>query len=215
MRAVLGQRLTVVDPPALVERLVQAFGEPADVPARGLSRLFPKAGILLRPIWRIWLSRAGRRRRSPPWRALCLLARSHLTGIEGCRALSRRCSRSPTWMKTSCPISPCEALENRMPFPMWTLDSVGRWARVEELLRRRKCCAVSKSLGRGALTPPCTCGQRRSKLKDAFAPPRSSCARTRRIDSRLPLAAVFLSRRRRSPSPNSSLETSLARGSRE
>ena len=46
VRAVLGQRLTVVDPPALVERLVQAFGEPVDVPAPGLSRLFPKAGIL-------------------------------------------------------------------------------------------------------------------------------------------------------------------------
>ncbi len=46
VRAVLGQQLTVVDPPAPVERLVQAFGEPADVPARGLSRLFPKAGIL-------------------------------------------------------------------------------------------------------------------------------------------------------------------------
>ncbi len=46
VRAVLGQQLTVVDSPALVERLVQTFGEPTDVPAPGLSRLFPKPGIL-------------------------------------------------------------------------------------------------------------------------------------------------------------------------
>jgi AraC family transcriptional regulator of adaptative response / DNA-3-methyladenine glycosylase II len=46
VRALLGQQLTVVDRPALVERLVQAFGESVDAPVPGLSRLFPKPGIL-------------------------------------------------------------------------------------------------------------------------------------------------------------------------
>jgi AraC family transcriptional regulator of adaptative response / DNA-3-methyladenine glycosylase II len=46
VRAVLGQRLTIVDSPAVVERLVQALGQPVEAQLPGLSRLFPSPEIL-------------------------------------------------------------------------------------------------------------------------------------------------------------------------
>jgi AraC family transcriptional regulator of adaptative response / DNA-3-methyladenine glycosylase II len=46
VRAVLGQKLTAVDPPVLVQRLVKAFGCPVQIPIRGLSHLFPRPEVL-------------------------------------------------------------------------------------------------------------------------------------------------------------------------
>jgi AraC family transcriptional regulator, regulatory protein of adaptative response / DNA-3-methyladenine glycosylase II len=46
VRAVLGQQLTVIDEPALAQRLVQTFGRPLPAPIRGLSHLFPRPEIL-------------------------------------------------------------------------------------------------------------------------------------------------------------------------
>jgi AraC family transcriptional regulator, regulatory protein of adaptative response / DNA-3-methyladenine glycosylase II len=46
VRAVLGQQLSVVDAPLVVERLVRAFGQPVQTAIPGLSYLFPRPGIL-------------------------------------------------------------------------------------------------------------------------------------------------------------------------
>jgi AraC family transcriptional regulator of adaptative response / DNA-3-methyladenine glycosylase II len=46
VRAVLGQRLTVVDSPALVERIVGNYGRAVELPLTGLSHTFPSPAIL-------------------------------------------------------------------------------------------------------------------------------------------------------------------------
>jgi AraC family transcriptional regulator of adaptative response / DNA-3-methyladenine glycosylase II len=46
VRATLGQQVTVVDAPELAERLVEAYGQPVQVPIGGLSRLFPRPEVL-------------------------------------------------------------------------------------------------------------------------------------------------------------------------
>ena len=46
VRAVLGQQLTVVDSPALAERIVRKFGRAVELPCTGLSHLFPSPAIL-------------------------------------------------------------------------------------------------------------------------------------------------------------------------
>ena len=46
VRAVLGQQLTVVDPPALVGRLVRTFGRAVELPLAGLSHVFPSPSTL-------------------------------------------------------------------------------------------------------------------------------------------------------------------------
>jgi AraC family transcriptional regulator of adaptative response / DNA-3-methyladenine glycosylase II len=46
VRAALGQQLTVVDAPEVAERVVQAFGQPVQLPIGGLSRLFPRPEVL-------------------------------------------------------------------------------------------------------------------------------------------------------------------------
>jgi AraC family transcriptional regulator, regulatory protein of adaptative response / DNA-3-methyladenine glycosylase II len=46
VRAVLGQRLTIVDTPLLVKRMVETFGQAVEVQVAGLSHLFPKAEVL-------------------------------------------------------------------------------------------------------------------------------------------------------------------------
>jgi AraC family transcriptional regulator, regulatory protein of adaptative response / DNA-3-methyladenine glycosylase II len=46
VRAVLGQQLTVVDSPALVERIVRKFGRAVELPPTGLSHIFPSPAIL-------------------------------------------------------------------------------------------------------------------------------------------------------------------------
>ena len=46
VRAVLGQQLTVVDSPALVERIVRTFGRAVELPVTGLSHTFPSPAIL-------------------------------------------------------------------------------------------------------------------------------------------------------------------------
>ena len=46
VRAVLGQQLTVVDSPALVERIVRKFGRAVELPRAGLSHIFPSPAIL-------------------------------------------------------------------------------------------------------------------------------------------------------------------------
>jgi AraC family transcriptional regulator of adaptative response / DNA-3-methyladenine glycosylase II len=46
VRAVLGQQLTIVDSPMLVERMIYKFGQSIDVQVPGLSYLFPKPEIL-------------------------------------------------------------------------------------------------------------------------------------------------------------------------
>jgi AraC family transcriptional regulator, regulatory protein of adaptative response / DNA-3-methyladenine glycosylase II len=46
VRAVLGQQLTVVDSPALVERIVRKFGRAVELPRTGLSHIFPSPAIL-------------------------------------------------------------------------------------------------------------------------------------------------------------------------
>jgi AraC family transcriptional regulator, regulatory protein of adaptative response / DNA-3-methyladenine glycosylase II len=46
VRTVLGQRLTAVDSPAVVERIVRKLGRVVDVPVAGLSHLFPRPDIL-------------------------------------------------------------------------------------------------------------------------------------------------------------------------
>jgi AraC family transcriptional regulator of adaptative response / DNA-3-methyladenine glycosylase II len=45
-RAVLGQQLTVVDTPTVVERMVRTLGQPIEVRVPGLSHLFPRPEIL-------------------------------------------------------------------------------------------------------------------------------------------------------------------------
>jgi AraC family transcriptional regulator of adaptative response / DNA-3-methyladenine glycosylase II len=46
VRAVLGQRLMIVDAPTLVGRMVQTYGQSVEVRVPGLSRLFPRPEIL-------------------------------------------------------------------------------------------------------------------------------------------------------------------------
>jgi AraC family transcriptional regulator of adaptative response / DNA-3-methyladenine glycosylase II len=46
VRAVLGQQLTAVDSPALVERIVRKFGRAMEVPLAGLSHIFPSPAVL-------------------------------------------------------------------------------------------------------------------------------------------------------------------------
>jgi AraC family transcriptional regulator, regulatory protein of adaptative response / DNA-3-methyladenine glycosylase II len=46
VRAVLGQQLTIVDSPMLVERMVEKYGQSVDVDIPGVSRLFPGPEIL-------------------------------------------------------------------------------------------------------------------------------------------------------------------------
>jgi AraC family transcriptional regulator of adaptative response / DNA-3-methyladenine glycosylase II len=47
LRAILGQQITVADPPAVAERLVQAFGKPVHTSVPGLTHLFPKPEDLI------------------------------------------------------------------------------------------------------------------------------------------------------------------------
>ena len=46
VRAVLGQRLVAVDPPAVIRRIIDAWGTPVSVGIEGLSHLFPTADTL-------------------------------------------------------------------------------------------------------------------------------------------------------------------------